>query len=287
MSISGWEYKYIFILKAGALLKKNEKKPFYKNWWFWLTTIGAVFGVPMIINALYIKNKGYMTAWSGEDVLAYYGSLLGATATIIAVVLTIKFTVNNQKEERKVSVKPYLQTKYQLLSSYSAGQFDNVDLFIQYKKGLIETARELPTWLQKIEILNHKSSEYNDISGRLSIKREIEEINKRYFKNNYIIDYRIKNYGSNTAIDVGLYLNGMCLLPKFCIGTNDEKQFVIMMSEDDNETLLSIVLEYFDVYSIGKYQQKESFLLRKYGEELQVVQFKENLLTSPEEVTEV
>lgn len=39
--------------------------------------------VPLLINHLYIQNTGYITVWSGADVLAFYGSALGAVGTIV------------------------------------------------------------------------------------------------------------------------------------------------------------------------------------------------------------
>ena len=53
----------------------NEKKPWYKKWWVW--TIGIIvfafliFGIPLIINNCYIKNKGYITVWGGTDILQF------------------------------------------------------------------------------------------------------------------------------------------------------------------------------------------------------------------------
>ena len=51
-----------------------------------------VVGVPIIINECYKANSGYMTMWDAADVLAYYGTILGALVAVATVVVTILFT---------------------------------------------------------------------------------------------------------------------------------------------------------------------------------------------------
>lgn len=68
-----------------------------------------VFGVPIVINECY-KAGGYETLWSAEDVLSYYGTILGATVSVAVLAATILFTrkqirhdqfVNSQAEKWK------------------------------------------------------------------------------------------------------------------------------------------------------------------------------------------
>lgn len=67
-----------------------------KHTYRWLFAIILVvilaIGIPVGINEAYKADCGYITIWGAEDVLAYYGALLGATATAGALVLTIFFT---------------------------------------------------------------------------------------------------------------------------------------------------------------------------------------------------
>ncbi len=265
----------------------KEAKPFYKKLWFWVFIIAglgfAVIG-PIVINALYIKNEGYLTVWDGSDVLAYYGSLLGAAATIIALVFTIIFTQKNQKEERKLSVKPYLQTKYYLLKEYSDARFGDSPLFVQLNNGLIESYSDLPDDLLDIKILKERRNSYRDQLGQIFLDRSIKEANEKFFGENYVIEYKLKNYGSNTALDIEMGFNDMTMPWKYCIKTDEIKKIFLIVN--GNISNLEINLKYYDIFHIGKYQQKESFILRRYKEEPQIVQFKENLLTSPEEITE-
>lgn len=48
--------------------------------------------VPICINECYKIGPGYITKWGAADVLSYYGTTLGATATATAMVATITFT---------------------------------------------------------------------------------------------------------------------------------------------------------------------------------------------------
>lgn len=53
---------------------KNNKVLFFVILVF---SFGILFVViPIIINAMYIDNKGYMTVWGGKDLLTFYGSIL-------------------------------------------------------------------------------------------------------------------------------------------------------------------------------------------------------------------
>lgn len=77
----------------------------YKSWKVWHIIGSAVFFVvfvPLIINEAYKLDKGYMTVWTGSEFLTYYGTILGAAATIIALVGTIIFTRRQILFERYV-----------------------------------------------------------------------------------------------------------------------------------------------------------------------------------------
>lgn len=50
-----------------------------------------IVGVPIIINESY-KAGGYITLWQAEDVLSYYGTILGAAVSVIVLAATILFT---------------------------------------------------------------------------------------------------------------------------------------------------------------------------------------------------
>lgn len=79
------------------LIFHKSKKPY-------ITTIIfvciIVIGVPLIINESYKAGKGYITMWNASHLISYFGSILGAFATIIAIILTVIHSnkENNYKE---------------------------------------------------------------------------------------------------------------------------------------------------------------------------------------------
>lgn len=76
--------------------QSNRKK--YMIWKVILAIIALLIltiGIPIIINEAYKYGSlygGYITAWDAAVVLSYYGTVLGATATATAMVVTITFT---------------------------------------------------------------------------------------------------------------------------------------------------------------------------------------------------
>lgn len=58
-----------------------------------------IVGIPVIINECYKANRGYLTVWSGADVLGYYGSILGSAIAAITLVVTIVFTKKQIQRE--------------------------------------------------------------------------------------------------------------------------------------------------------------------------------------------
>ena len=58
-----------------------------------------IVGIPVIINECYKANSGYLTVWSGADVLGYYGSILGSAIAAITLIVTIVFTKKQIQRE--------------------------------------------------------------------------------------------------------------------------------------------------------------------------------------------
>lgn len=59
-------------------------------------------GVPIVINECY-KAGGYITLWQAEDVLSYYGTLLGATVSVAVLAATILFTRKQIRHDQFVN----------------------------------------------------------------------------------------------------------------------------------------------------------------------------------------
>lgn len=72
-----------------------------------MVVIFFTVGVPIIINEAYKTDSGYLTLWNAADVLSYYGTIIGAIATIIALVITISFT------RKQIHRDSYLKREYE------------------------------------------------------------------------------------------------------------------------------------------------------------------------------
>lgn len=59
-------------------------------------------GIPIIINECY-KAGGYITLWQAEDVLSYYGTILGATVSVAVLAATILFTRKQIRHDQFVN----------------------------------------------------------------------------------------------------------------------------------------------------------------------------------------
>ena len=76
-----------------------------KKIWKWLLLgLGAVailVGVPVLVNECYKVGNGYMTIWNAQDVLSYYGTVVGAVVAVATIAITISF---NRKQFRETAI---------------------------------------------------------------------------------------------------------------------------------------------------------------------------------------
>lgn len=277
------------------------KKFWYKNKKTILRSVIAtialiffIFVIPIAINWMYktpAKLPIFAMSWEAKDVLSYYGSILGAVATIIALTATIKFTRENQKEERKLSIRPYLQT-----SKFNYTSFEG-----------IPTTKDVIYMDIKPNIVNYQGGVPDDISGIIDLKNKrvfdktynldgidngmyISNVNN-YFSSRYLLCYEIKNCGAGNAINVSLNINSRCFVPSFCVTTTESAKIMFILNkellESSGEYTLKIAFVYNDIASLGKYYQTETIIFsnkNKYGE-LKTIQRADGLLTPPMEIS--
>lgn len=262
--------------------------------------IGFFFAiiVPIGINWIYKIPAWHPVSemsWEAKDALQFYGSLLGATATIFALVSTIRFTVNSQKEERKLTIKPRLDSKLKghnknLLSITEDDDF----VFIEYSDTLMVSSEIIPEEIAKILALQKKLEMTNvRVTGDMEefIREGLYESFKKkydtYIDKHLLILYEIYNYGANNALEVNFKINGNGACPPFCVPTNIAKRFILIFDEDyllNEGKEIEISLTYTDICSLGKYNQKEKVFLCKKDSNFQIVQIGDINLCSPIEL---
>lgn len=125
-----------------------------KSWIKWSligVSLMAVFviGIPMIINECYKSNSGYITVWNAEDVLSYYGAVLGAFVAGAAIVVTIRFT------QKQIQRKSYLKNeteKWSKIEGIIAAVLDEINpirpLTETMDTGMMNPSAAMIIWLK-------------------------------------------------------------------------------------------------------------------------------------------
>lgn len=245
--------------------------------------IAAFFLLPILITHSLFKLNApcelLRAEWSAGDLLGYWGSIFGAAATIIAVVLTIQFTLANQREERKLSIKPYLQSMYHPIYRIDdASKADGKTIFMTYphqndKEELISSSLETPYLLSKIK----KDSTEEAIIDALGFVKEY-----------YILHYSLSNVGAGNAIKISFTIDDKISIPAFSLAMNSDKNFIIILKATllhEEKRIIRFAFTYEDAASIARYEQSENIIL--YSEDDQSLNTRQNLndlITAPQEI---
>ncbi len=211
-----------------------------------------IFLIPIVVVHILFKIttscKWIVAEWDAGDLLSYCGAVLGAVATIVSIVLTIMFTVENQKFERKLTIKPCLNTNYipkfiRIDSIVKEGQC----IYITYpfdNEGNIKASHIPPHVLKKAE--QHKAEGILDTLA--------------FYRENHIIHYTVSNIGAGNAVNIKFSIDEKLIMQPFAMVANTSKEFIIVLKPkllNCGNHFIRFKFEYEDVASIGKYEQHE------------------------------
>ncbi len=241
-----------------------------------VTLVIVAIAVPFIINELYKANDGYMTIWGAEEVLAFYGELLGALATIGAVYLTIDYSVYREKCVHKNSIRPFLSTTYFRQYDYAAfaETSDNVEFICLTHDGILHISKEAPFGVRVMESFSKNQNvdcddvkngeECYEVTKKLAEMMEVED-------NFYLIEYTLENFGGGNAIEVEMKINHKLVKQPFALNGQNKKIFRVIFDIKDmavgKDWEITFTYDFYDQELLGKYRQNETITLMKdeYG----------------------
>jgi hypothetical protein len=201
-----------------------------------LTFIILLVFVPIIINEAYKADTGYVTVWNAEDVLSYYATILGAVATIAAVVGTILYNEHSRRVDRQRQIMPLLDCRLEtdVVHNLKAGYTDGLDIIVL--------------------------SFMNSHSTKQVTHKMMEDIKKgkyRYF------EYHLHNVGAGNAIQIKVTIDGI-RLREFNIQANSKEVLKILIDNNylDEPTVIHFQFRYTNVDQSAYYKQEESVAIQ-------------------------
>jgi hypothetical protein len=246
-----------------------------------ITLVCSVIIIPAIINLLFKwhTNSAILWAeWDAGDVLTFYGEVLAAIATIVVVVLTINFTVNNQRIERKLSIKPHLESTTKSLAM-------DTETLQEVRPGNVSYISIGETISYHFEYQSIPGSEFHDNTAQL-----FTELNES--RRMIVIGYELSNVGAGNALNINFTINGKSFMPKFAVTDKKTKRFILVFNSElitNHSSLVKLHFSYSDVASLGHYEQEESFELYRIenGEFLDLrKRTAQDFMSEPKEIKE-
>ncbi len=92
--------------------------------------INIILVILAVVIVIVILSLAICLKWGIRDTIITYGVFLGPAATIFAVTKTITYNSIKDKEERRLSIKPYLSTNYSLCTITDFKEKSDDDVFI-------------------------------------------------------------------------------------------------------------------------------------------------------------
>ena len=235
-------------------------KRILKKYWIWIL-IAVVY--LLLVHSIYLFPAPFgwlVSSWSAGDLLAYGGAIIGAGATIYAVVSTIEHEREREREQNRLNCKPWIESKIVIIDSY--------DEFEKYKQS---------------EIIYVKPETDNQWSTILNTPFELEYKTHRFNMEYCLFIYELSNVGCNTATSFKFAINSNLFMQDFALSLTAKKVFAFFLPlSEDKEIKYKFDFSYGDVISSAKYIQSEAISVCKSGEKTVISQHISELLSKPE-----
>lgn len=221
-----------------------------------LTLILLIFVVPILINESYKRETGYLTLWSANDVLSYYGTLLACIGGVLGVFFTVKYSQKQYREDARQRIMPFVATDFLLNKSCYK---DFAEKHNQYS---IEDKNEYDHFV--ITYSNDKGVQYPiflseeecsllDNNGHFEVEDKKNGITLYGFKIICFIPCVLKNVGTGVALKTtfGLYkLNNGCYSEKI----DDRKASKPFVLDKGDRIHVGLYFDLDDEESLGTYK---------------------------------
>lgn len=254
-----------------------------KRFWTWgkisiilLFIFISVVG-PFVINKAYVlgeKNRedAYITIWGAEEVFGFWGEVVGAGATVLALIYTIMYTEYQRISERKELSKPHLYTTW-------------VDWGIQdkvYKKWdkdySIILGKEIDTWgtsnyppiIERIR--RTERLDYQEIPEGVVERVQTESADAliECQRNHIVLEYYVKNVGVGTASNIRLTFGDSEILLPFALAVAEEYKILFDIDltnlKEEEQWVIELKYNYSNIYGDDNFTQKEAFIAYKNKE---------------------
>ena len=265
---------YIFYNLARAFLFNAQK-----HWWGLLQDF--LWGIAITVYLIFLIPDSALQTIVLSITAAVYGGLL----TLVGVAWTIKDNSEKIKQERKLSIKPYLDARYKCFTDITEIPNENI-FFISVGKFTV-VQRTIPDEINDLFILHSRVYGNNERLAPSVYTLQLAE----FISTHELIYYEIENCGAGNAIDVRMKINDNEVV-SFCITTSKPKKILLILSDEllegekTNCAKIHFSFEYTDVSSFARYKQDETLTFgRDSNDNLYVSQMQEDLLTPPIEMS--
>lgn len=233
-------------------------------------------GGPFVINNAYMvgeeKNREeiYITLWGPEEVFGFWGEVVGAGATVIALIYTIMYTEYQRTNERKELSKPHLYT------TWNSWEITDV-LYKKWDKDCsIIIGKEIDAWATSdyppiIETIRRTERlVIQEIPENVRAKVKIESADALIAceKNHIIFEYYLKNVGVGTASNIKLLISNKEIIAPLALTVAEDYKilFDIDLTDLKEGWVIELHYNYSNIYGDDNWKQKESFVVYRNSE---------------------
>ena len=216
--------------------KMKEESPYL--WKLLKVLLNSIWIVPLFIWFIYFLGDigyGIPTQITAGDLLSYFGVIL---STVLALI-TITVSIEQYRADKISTVKPYLQSSVEMLTSKEdLLKLNGGSTFLFYP---------------------FNDEEYVGISSSYSDYIFLKPDYKYIDSSNYVVfAYTLINAGAGNAVEVEFGINDQKIShPKFCVELEKNRIFVFIIGKEKINSNVNISFKYYDIYGRRRYLQKQ------------------------------